>query len=275
MRSNVLVLSLLGVVVLASTAHAQVYSLPHSSPRVTAARASWQIQRKPLFHAGHVYYATGPTEFFDGRVMVRTGTYEGVPLYENATIEPHSVVYVPIGGNLVRPYERKRDRDLVGTVGSRVPSFPIQRDIELKSYDFWLYDPAVTEAEVADDSRGAQWYWPTPVDRSAVSSNQPLAPLSGQTRTVSSPTPPPAQGKPRETTNAGAYILFKGARYFTSGRAVTHDIQRFARIGDVGSAAVYSESGGADDTVFIEVVPGGPLAPYTKREPPAPARAKR
>jgi len=265
MRSRIHALSLLGVVALASTAHAQVYSLPLGPPRVTAARADWQIHRRPLYYAGNFYHATGPTEFFDGRVMVRTGTYEGVPLYENATIEPYSIVYVPIGGGLLRPYERRRDRDLVGTVGSRMPSFPIQRDSELKFYDSWLRDPVVTEARVADDSRGAQWYWPTPTDRTAVSSTEALAPLSTRTPTAATPPAVSAPRQPRETTNAGAFIHFRGVRYYTSGRAVTHDIQRFARVGEIKGAAVYSEGGGSDKTIFVEVVSGGPLAPYTRR----------
>ncbi len=264
MRVQTIVLPILGLLATAHVATAQVYSWPSAPPRVHAARAHWQIAREPLFYAGRFYQATGPTEFFDRHVMVRTGTYNGVPLYENSTLEPYSVVYVPIGGNLVRPYERRRDRDLAGTVGSRTPSFPVSRDVEGRPLD-WIDDLSAPDTWPSSGPGRARWDWPTPTDPSGVSSAQPLAPLSAQTRTLPSASVPLAAGRPRETTNAGAYVQFKGARFYTSGRAVTHDIQRFARIGEVGSAPVFGEVGGTDKTIFIEVVPGGSLAPYTRR----------
>src|SRR5687767_7786888 len=112
---------------------AQVYQLPTPLPAVTAASADWQISGRPIFHAGNFYYPAGATVFFDGNVMYRTGVYLGVPLYVDATLEPYSIVYVPIGRNVMRPYERRRQGELVGMVGSRTPSFPIQRDIELSA----------------------------------------------------------------------------------------------------------------------------------------------
>lgn len=264
MRSHILALAALSVVSTVAAAHAQVYSLPTPPPRVHAAQAQWQRDREPLFYAGRFYRPTGPTEYFDGHVLVQTGTYRGVPLYENSTLEPYSVVFVPIGDNLVRPYERKRDGDLVGTAGSRMPSFPITRDAETTSVD-GVEDFLRVSLPSSDRLGRAQWYWPTPTDQSAIASTDPLAPLSSQTRTLATPIIPPTLGRLRETTNAGAYVQFMGARFYTSGRAVTHDIQRFARIGDLGTAAVFGESGGSNKTVFVEVVPGGPLAPYTKR----------
>src|SRR5713226_6058661 len=79
--------------------NAQAFHLPTPPPQVTAASSSWQINGEPLFYAGSFYYPAGPTVFFDGSVMVRTGVYNGVPLYADATLEPYSIVYVPIGGN--------------------------------------------------------------------------------------------------------------------------------------------------------------------------------
>src|SRR5687768_14347063 len=94
-------------VVLPSSGTAQVLVRPNPYPATTAASAGWQIRGEPVFHAGSFYYPTGPTVFFDGNVMSRSGTYEGVPLYEDGTLTPFTVVYVPIGGNVVRPYERR------------------------------------------------------------------------------------------------------------------------------------------------------------------------
>src|SRR5205823_5756894 len=101
--------------------------------QVTAANASWQLAGQPIFYAGAFYYPTGPTVYFEGFVMVRTGVFEGVPLYADTTLEPFSVIYVPIGGNVMRPYEKPRTGPLTGTVGSRTPSFPIGRDGELSA----------------------------------------------------------------------------------------------------------------------------------------------
>src|SRR5438876_2648273 len=102
---------------------AQVYRLPTPVPQVTAAAADWQIRGDPVFYSGDFYYPTGPTVFFDGNAMARVGTFQNVPLYEDSTLEPYSMVFVPIGRNVMRPYERRRTGELAGTVGSRAPSF--------------------------------------------------------------------------------------------------------------------------------------------------------
>src|SRR5688572_33397323 len=60
--------------------------------------------------------------------MVRVGHYNGVPLYADTTLEPHSIVFVPVGRGQMQPYERLRAGDLAGTSGSRLPSFPGRSD---------------------------------------------------------------------------------------------------------------------------------------------------
>src|SRR5205807_585862 len=133
MRPMVLALFLSIPLLLPKLGNAQAYNLPTPSPQVTAANSLWQINGEPVFFEGDVYYPAGPTVFFDGNVMYRSGVYRGVPLYVDATLTPGSYVYVPIGGNVMRPYERKRYGALAGTTGSRTPSFPIQRDVELSA----------------------------------------------------------------------------------------------------------------------------------------------
>src|SRR5262245_37054388 len=123
MRAKASLIAVLGVL-LGGLASAQVYQFPTPVPQVTAANADWQIRGAPIFYAGDFYYPAGPTVFFDGNVMVRSGVYEGIPLYADSTLEPYSVVFVPIGRNLLRPYERRRSGVLAGTTGSRPPSFP-------------------------------------------------------------------------------------------------------------------------------------------------------
>ncbi len=114
----------LTMTLLSSPLLAQVNSRPTDPPIVTAENDSWYRRGEPVIFEGEFYYPAGPDVFFNGNVMFRSGHYNGVPLYADATIEPYSVVLVPVGRNLMRPYERLRSGDLAGTTGSRAPSFP-------------------------------------------------------------------------------------------------------------------------------------------------------
>jgi hypothetical protein len=103
---------------------AQVNGQPTDPPIVTAENDSWYRRGEAIDLEGDLYYPAGPTVFFNGNVMFRSAQYNGVPLYSDSTIEPYSVVFVPVGRNLMRPYERKRSGELAGTTGTRTPSFP-------------------------------------------------------------------------------------------------------------------------------------------------------
>jgi hypothetical protein len=106
--------------------NAQVYQFRSPAPEVTAAGAVWQVNSVPIVVDGLIYYPTRAFRMFDGQVMAQIGLFEGVPVYADATIEPGSIVYVPIGRDRMREYERRRDRELAGTTGSRAPSFPVE-----------------------------------------------------------------------------------------------------------------------------------------------------
>ena len=100
---------------------AQVDSRP---PIVTAENDQWYRRGEPILFSGELYYPSGPVVFFNGNVMVRTSQYNGVPVYADATLEPYSILFVPIGGGQMQPYERVRGGELAGTSGSRPSSFP-------------------------------------------------------------------------------------------------------------------------------------------------------
>jgi hypothetical protein len=262
MRSHAVAVAVAAVLLLPQLGSAQVYLWSTPVPQVTAAHEAWRTGGEPIFYAGRLYYPTGPTEYFDGQVMARTGNYKGVPLYENRTLEPYSVVFVPIGGNLMRPYERKREGELVGTVGSRTPSFPIQRDVEISSL-MGYEEPLVDVGEVSDRiSRRAQWDWPEPTPEIEA---PPLAPLSTRSAAPGTTVAIVRTVPPSETTNAGAFVEFEGARYFSSGKAQVNNPDRFTRVGEARGASVYREVKGAAQTIYVEAVPGGALAPYTRR----------
>jgi hypothetical protein len=220
----------------------------------------WQVSGDPVFHGGSFYYPKGPTVFFDGNVMNRTDTFEGVPIYEDATQTPFSVIYIPIGGNLVRPYERRRDGELAGTIGSRTPSFPIQRDGEVS---------VATAAAPVGVGVGMTGIIAPPV-------NQPLpvavaeAPEAvGTTGVISTSIAAAAPTRPLRRANAPTlmefWVPFDNLRWYSAGSAVPYSAERFAQIGESGNFPVYRDKNGSRDVIYIPSVPGGAVAPYKKK----------
>jgi hypothetical protein len=249
-------LFLSAVVLLPTVGNAQVELSETPPPRVSAASADWQIRGEPVVFAGNVYYPTGPNVFFDGAVMVRTGTFRGVPLYADATLEPYSVVYVPIGRMTMRPYERRREADLAGTTGSRAPSFPTDRDSEL---DVARPTDAIDAQAMAPDDDSS----PTPLDaRVQPRRGERVPATSARGGVVSRPTY--VQSFPSPTSNAGIWIAYDGARWFLRGDAQPFDAARFVAVGDYRGFPVYRERSGARDDIYVPSVEGGPLAHYRR-----------
>jgi len=223
---------------------AQVFRTETPPPVVTAASAPWQLSRDPIFYAGAFYEPSGPVAFFDGKVMVRTGVYDTVPLYEDATLQPYSVVYVPIGGLLMRPYVRQADDRFSLT----------RRDESLYLPETDSMAPRIPEG-----------YALVPVGTLGTLSRapdvQPEPPFEavGVVSVTTSGTP---ETGPQMS---GAWIEFEGSRWFSAGRAVDYDPARFVRAGEYRGFPVYRERGGAGDRLFVTVVPDGPLAPFERR----------
>lgn len=253
--------ALLLTLLAATAAKAQVFQTATPPPQVTAAGESWQLNGEPLFYDGSLYFPTASTVFFDGNVMTRTGVYRGVPLYQDRTIEPFSVVLVPTGRNLMRAYERRREGSLAGTVGSRVPSFPVQRGNDVSD--------ATLEAEVrallADVT-----LMPRPGDRRSPPAAAPLpaAPASaavGTAGNVPAPPPPARPSEPRATGNDGVWIQFDGGRWFAAGRAEAFDPERFVPAGEYHGFTVYRERDAPAGTLYVPAVKDGAVTPYTRR----------
>lgn len=252
-------LVLLVALLFPKVATAQVYLAPTAAPQVTAANAAWQQRGEPVFYAGSFYYPTGPSVFFDGNVMVRTGTYEGVPLYVDATLIPYSIVYVPIGGNVMRPYERLRDGELVGTVGSRTPSFPIGRDADVSkatgAVGFVTPPRADFEPTVVPEA-------PRPVGTGGA--DIPRATASTQSIATARPhTIILGNAQPR--SNDGIWIPYEGARWYSAGPAVGFSADRFVAVGNYRGFPVYRAKNGPTDVIFIPSVEGGPVAPFRRK----------
>ena len=262
MRSCLVAVALSMVALVPTNGNAQAFSLPTPPPAVTAASAGWQIQGAPVFYAGNFYYPTGPSVFFDGNVMVRTGTFRGVPLYVDATVDPYTVVYVPIGGNMLRPYERRREGELTGTVGNRTPSFPIDRDVELSAASAgpgFMTPPTgiTTEPRVLPESE-------RPVATGGVGFPTPSSTEARAVEERGAPARTGVESIPAVHRNDGVWLEFKGVRYYLAGASVPNAPGRFERIGDHHGFPVYREARGSSEMIYVAVVKDGPLAPYRR-----------
>ena len=240
---------------------AQVYLLRADPPQVTAAGVPWQINGEPVFYAGDYYHRVGPTVFFDGNVMVRVATYRGVPLYTDTTLQPYSVVFLPVGGTLMRPYERKRTGELAGTVGSRAPSFPIQRDVEVStaSGTTGLQTPPLRGSGTEDAVAAPEM--PAMGTSGAIAQTQRPATSARGERPRAAAT---IESIPPPRSNAGVWIEYAGARWHPAGPAVTYSPKRFVPIGAYLGLVVYRDVNDNTGPIYVPSVPDGPLVPYRR-----------
>ena len=260
MRSSIAATFLFTVVLFHSAPTAQVMLLPTPPPAVTAAGALWQINGEPIFYEGAFYYPAGPTVFFDGNVMARTGVYRGVPLYQDRTIVPYSIVFVPVGGTVMRPYERRREGELAGTTGSRTPSFPVQPStapvaglgvIGFQSPPVGDLEPLHLPEATTGTVRSA-----TVPSADVPSADVPSADVPGATVQRA------ARGT--GTGRADMWFTFEGERWYRSGAAVDFDVARFTPVGNHEGLVVY-RSRTDPLSVYLTIVPNGPLVPFRRR----------
>jgi hypothetical protein len=240
---------------------AQATWRPTPQPQVTAANAAWLYRGDPIFFAGTLYYPVGASIFFDGDVMMPAGTWEGVTLYEDATQIPFSVVFVPIGGTLMKPYERKRDGQVAGTTASRTPWFPVQIASEWFPIDEPPFGITVTSPWIN-------------LSQPAVIPCQPVvipeaAPPTCPTDVITPSIPPAAPVRPaqRPTTPRifEVWVPFNGARWYSAGFAVPYEPDRFVKIGEHRGFPVYRDKRRTPNVIYIPSVEDGPVAPYRKR----------
>lgn len=234
---------------------------PTPAPIVTAENEDWYLAGEPLLYAGQFYYPTGPNVFFNPREMVRAGDYLGVPLYTLTTIEPSSRIYVPLAGRLMKPYERRRTGDLIGTTGSTLPAAPV-----LGPYEPGPYEPLPTGIvqAPAPPVRAAPVLgtdYPPPVGAPPAGTPE-TAPTAG---TVPDPPPGPLVTAREPEGLQAIFVEFQDRRWFGSGSAVELVSAPFTRIGDYRGFPVYRRS---DDetTIYIAVTrTADVVAPFTVR----------
>jgi len=238
---------------------------PTPPPATTAESQDWYSSGGPISYGGNVYYPAGPITHFLPNEMVETGTFEDVPIYARTTREPGSVIYVPLAGGLVRPYERRRDGDLAGTVGSTAPSFPVVLPTAP------TIEPAASLGFVQAPSDpiggGARGIPDLATGDAAARVAQPVG-------TSGPPLPTPAvrrapghvESVQRPVGLNGVFLEYENARWFAAGPAVEFTPGRFKRVGEYRGFPVFMEEG-RPDVIYVSLVSGPPglLSPYKAR----------
>lgn len=264
-RARTMLLTAALAIFLAKPAMAQVVMQPTPNPTVTAENEPWYLNGDPITHAGSLYYPVGPRVDFNADEMVRSGFFMGIPLYARTTIEPYSVVYVPVGPAVMQPYERLRTGALAETAGSLPRSLPPVpgADIPVLSTPAAAGPPSQTTTVVPVQV-------PRPVGTSGVETPAPAgrvsSPAAAPRRVVTPRRPTHTRiGDPPQGTNA-IFIEFQGARWYMAGPAEPIDLVAMRRAGTYMRTPVWSKRGADDGIIWVPVTQGGGslAVPYSR-----------
>ena len=259
MRGVVAALVLSVALLLPKIGSAQVSTFRTPAPEVTAANASWQVNSEPITVGGLIFYPTREYRQFDGQVMTQIGVYEGVPIFADTTMEPWSLVYVPVGRERTRAFERARTRELEGTSGSRSASFATMPQASGEAVTLATPAGAAPPTVIPERPVGtAGTIVPRPADASPTVADIPQRSRVTRTRLETIP-------RPIATSSAGVWLEFNGARWYSAGSAVPYISDRFTPVGKYRGFTVYRAKSGGGDRIWVAVVPDGPVAPYEKR----------
>jgi hypothetical protein len=213
---------------IASAAVALVFLLPRSGFAQIL-----QPSGPPVVYQGGFYFPSGPTVFFDGATMVRVGTFRGLPIYVDPSLDPINVVLVPIGGKLMRPFERTNDDIQADLVVPDPPEFP---------------DPP-------EPPFGHRTHF----DRHD--------PPSALTPTLAQPNRASASSQaPRGPASRGLWIAFDGRMWTPRGPGPAQSSQGpgFKVIGSYFGFPVFQDAA-RPDRIFVPATAGGPLIRYDRR----------
>jgi len=242
------------LLLLSAPALAQVNSRPTDPPIVTAENESWYRLGEPLTFAGTFYYQAGAVTFFNGNVMVRTGHYNGIPLYQDTTIEPYSIVFVPIGRGQMQPYERLRDGELAGTSGSRPPSFP---------------GSLGSGYNVLPGAPGAPTNSPLPIGAIGVyTPDSGVAPTTGVTPDPVPEVQPESRLRPGKPFRYDSIsVQFNGAKWVMAGPSVAALPADARQIAEYMGSPVYAAPGREQQLIYLPItaIRLAPFRPSTGR----------
>jgi hypothetical protein len=253
--------------------NAQAFQLRTPPPEVSAAAAFWQINSEPIMVGGLMYYPTRGFRLFDGQIMVQTGLFQGVPVYSDTTLEPFSELYVPLSGGRMRVYERRREGELAGTMGSHLPTFPVESPSVPARAEIVVGQGAVGTSGSAVGTSGSA----VGTSGSAVGTSRSVVGTSGSdVSRVASDSASAVLGvrsRPRRTVMTpvqngvanGIWLEFNGGRWYSSGAAESFSPERFEPIGEYRGFPVYRDKTTNTTDIWVSVVKDGPLAPYRKQ----------
>jgi hypothetical protein len=262
-RARLLTLTLLCATALRPVATAQVHWFPTPTPMVTAENERWYLTSGPITFDGHLYYLAGPPIHFLGNEMVRSGSYRGIPLYSRTTIEPYSVVFLPIDGGRVQPYERRRTDELVGTSGSTISALPAVIPTFIDWAAPWIQAaaPPVIRARPIDEFT----FYPEMLERREPSQRGAARPDERQPGGGASSPPPPLPVRPG-AANA-MFVEFNNDRWFINGPPVLLESRMLTRVGQSHGFPVYMARNTRNSTIYVPVAQGmESLARFSKRK---------
>jgi hypothetical protein len=272
-RARITVLAAAVAIVPALTL-AQAVWQPTPPPLVTAENETWYRAGGPIEWNGDFYYPAGAPRAFDAYAMVRAGSYRGIPLYSDATLEPYSIVFVPVTGGRMQPYERKRAGMLADTTGSQTPSFPPQTSasLSLASGGFVAqaampptfarpYDLAPAGPPEAAVPSAAPSVTAATGTAGRIETNPSLA-VGTSGRSLVTAIAPRTRGARSASGVAIVWIDYQGQRWTSDGKAVDLDPD-LHRVGTYRGFPIYAR---ADDRRTIYVPSSGTLVvPYTAK----------
>jgi hypothetical protein len=233
MRGCLLSLGLSVALFVPKTGSAQVYEFRSPPPAIDAAAAAWQVDSQLMLFAGLAYAPTREFRLFDAQVMTQIGVFKGVPIYADTTLEPWSVVYVPVGRARMRTYSRVREVAEDARVATDAITVAGAGAIGTAS----MVVPAAPRETVPDAVVDRVAPRPAPVERSRT---------------------------PRPTD--GVWLEFQGRRWYSDGEAASYSPERFIPIGDYHGFLVYRDKTNKQgNVIWVASVEDGPLAPYVKR----------
>jgi hypothetical protein len=229
-------------------------SRPTDPPLVTAANESWYVLREPVQFAGELYGQAGPPVFFNGNTMVRSGHYNGVPLDTDTTVEPFSVVLVPISRGMLQPYARLRPSYSPVIMAAVSPT-----GLPLSAGAISVYTPEPFIVSAPETVGTAAPAAPSGV---APGVRPPEAEIVGTTGTLPSSRPAavPVVSMRRPESNDGVWIMFAGEKWLSAGTAVPFGTA-FVWVGEYAGFPVFARRDFSQEMIYLPSRAGF-IAPY-------------
>jgi len=246
--------------------HAQVVWQPTTAPLVTAENTTWFPAGEPVEWNGDLFYPGGAVQSFNRYQMVRSGSFRGIPLYTDTMLEPNSIVFVPLSGGRMQPYERLRAGVLAGTTGSRTPSYPPESGAQGTP-------PAGLSQASAGPAQAPAYDIGAPAAEPAMARPPVLLVSDTSPRAVSQPTAVGTSGRSasarRETSLRPPtglntiWINYDGRRWVSAGKAIGYDATSLTQVGTYRGWSVYTRHGDPS-IIYIPGTPGR-LSAYRQR----------